>query len=125
MSLPLLQLLEKQLAGAGHRVFTDRHLRTGMEWASEIQREVRGADAVIALLSVASIGSEMLEEEIRVAHEAAQAGGKPNLLPMLHWLPLPARAAAIFPQWGTFIGTVVAFVIALLLLRPWSSAEHH
>jgi hypothetical protein len=78
----VLKLLEAELQRQGHLVFVDRHLRTGMEWAAEIKKQVRAADAVIPVLSVASIGSEMLEEEVREAHETAQRTGKPALLPV-------------------------------------------
>lgn len=93
----ILKLLERELAEQGHDVFIDRHLRTGMEWASEIQRQVRSADAVIPLLSVASMGSEMLEEELRIAHETAQRQGKPRLLPVRvnYEGPLPDALAGV------------------------------
>src|SRR5262249_8275498 len=57
----LLKLLETQLTAQGFSVFVDRHLAIGVEWAKEIERQVRSADAVIPLLSLASIPSEMLQ----------------------------------------------------------------
>jgi class 3 adenylate cyclase len=79
----LLKLLESRLTEAGHRVFIDRHLTVGVEWAREIERQVRTADAVIALLSAASIQSEMLAYEVEIAHAAAQQQqGRPRLLPV-------------------------------------------
>jgi len=64
-------------------VFVDRHLRIGVEWAREIERQVRESDAVIPLLSAASVQSEMLAMEIQVASEAAQQQfGKPRVLPV-------------------------------------------
>ena len=93
----ILELLETELTALGHHVFVDRHLRPGMEWAAEIERQVRAADAVIPLLSVASMGSEMLEEELQVAHENAQRTGKPRLFPVRvnYEGPLPDPLAAI------------------------------
>src|SRR5262249_54256257 len=41
----VLKLLGRELAECGYEVFIDRHLSTGMEWAAEIQRQVRSADA--------------------------------------------------------------------------------
>jgi hypothetical protein len=44
---------------------------------------VRTADAVIPLVSAASVSSEMLAYEVQIAHEAAQQqGGRPRLLPV-------------------------------------------
>src|SRR5271166_5638012 len=79
----VLTWLETQLKAAGHRVFIDRHLDVGIEWAKEIERQVRAADVVIPLLSAASVRSEMMAYEIRTAYEAAQTQkGKPRLLPV-------------------------------------------
>jgi len=79
----VLQFLESQLLASGYTVFIDRHLTIGVEWAREIERQVRSADAVIPLLSAASVTSEMLTYEIQIAHEAAQRqNGRPRLLPV-------------------------------------------
>lgn len=79
----VLKLLESHLLAQGHAVFIDRHLAIGVEWAREIERQVRTADAVIPLLSAASIASEMLSYEVQIAHDAAQKQqGKPRLLPV-------------------------------------------
>jgi len=79
----VLGLVEQQLRAAGHKVFVDRHLRIGVEWAQEIERQVRESDAVIPLISEASLQSEMLSMELQIAHEsAAQQFGKPRILPV-------------------------------------------
>src|SRR6185436_9307130 len=79
----LLDLLEAQLTRHGFQVFIDRPLTIGEEWVKAIEREVRSADAVIPLLSAASIESEMLAYLVQTAHEAArQQEGKPRLLPV-------------------------------------------
>jgi DNA-binding SARP family transcriptional activator len=79
----LLDLLEAQLTQHGFQVFIDRHLTIGEEWVKAIEREVWSADAVVPLLSAASIDSEMLTYLVQTAHEAArQQGGKPRLLPV-------------------------------------------
>lgn len=79
----LLAFLEEGLKAAGHSVFIDRHMTIGVEWAKQIADEIAGADAVVPLISPASVGSEMLAYEIQVAHEAAQAGdGRPRILPI-------------------------------------------
>jgi DNA-binding SARP family transcriptional activator len=94
----LLKLLETQLKSHGFRVFIDRHLEIGVEWAREIERQIRGSDAVVPLLSTASVSSEMLQYEVQIAHEAAQQqNGKPRLLPIRirDTGPLPEGLAAI------------------------------
>jgi TIR domain len=74
----VLKWLETQLTAHGHRVFIDRYLAIGVEWAKEIERQVRGSDAVVPLLSAASVQSEMLSYEVETAHDAAQKQrGKP------------------------------------------------
>jgi AAA-like domain/TIR domain len=94
----VLKLLEAGLVADGHSVFIDRQLSIGVEWAREIERQLRSADAVIPLLSAASISSEMLAYEVQVAHEAAQhRQGKPRLVPVRvdYDGPLPDALAGI------------------------------
>lgn len=79
----VMRMLEAELKAQGHEVFIDRHTGVGVEWAKEIEREMRTADAVIPLVSAASVSSEMLAYEVQIAHEAAQQqGGRPRLLPV-------------------------------------------
>jgi tRNA A-37 threonylcarbamoyl transferase component Bud32 len=79
----ILVMLEKELRDQGYEVFIDRHMSIGVEWAQEIERQVRSADVVIPLLSAASVSSEMLTYEVQTANDAAQKqGGKPRLLPV-------------------------------------------
>lgn len=94
----LLKLIETQLVSQKYQVFVDRHMTIGVEWAQEIERQVRSADAVIPLLSAASISSEMLAYEVQIAQEAAQQqNGKPRLLPVRvnYEGPLPESLAGI------------------------------
>jgi class 3 adenylate cyclase len=79
----LLQALEAGFRARGYAVFIDRHLAVGVEWAREIERQIRTADAVVPLLSAASIQSEMFAYEVELAFEAAQQQhGRPRLLPV-------------------------------------------
>ena len=79
----VLLMLEAELKAQGHEVFVDRHAGGGVEWAKEIEQQVRTADAVIPLVSAASASSEMLAYEVQIAHEAAQQqNGRPRLLPV-------------------------------------------
>lgn len=94
----LVKLIEAHLAADGCTVFIDRHLTMGVEWAREIEARIRSADAVIPLLSVDSIYSEMLGFEIESAHEASQLQhGRPRLLPIRvnYTGPLPEPLASI------------------------------
>lgn len=93
----LLKLLESKFRAQGHSVFIDRHLSIGVEWAREIERQVRGADIVVPLLSALSVTSEMLAYEVQIASDAAQKGGKPRLLPVRinYEDPLPESMAAL------------------------------
>ncbi|HJQ32393.1 MAG TPA: AAA-like domain-containing protein [Pyrinomonadaceae bacterium] len=78
----VLRLLEGALAAEGLGVFVDRNMKVGVEWAKEIERQVRTAGAVVPLLSAASMSSEMLAYELQIAHEAAQRAGRPRILPV-------------------------------------------
>src|SRR5688572_5848457 len=79
----LSRALEEALARNGYTIFLDRHLNVGVEWAREIERQLCTADAVVVLLSAASVQSEMLGFEVEIAAEAAQRqGGRPRLLPV-------------------------------------------
>jgi hypothetical protein len=79
----VLRILEDRLIEYGHTVFIDRHLKIGVQWASEINKRIREADAVIPLISMESLNSEMMVQEIETAYRAAKkTGGKPLLLPI-------------------------------------------
>jgi serine/threonine protein kinase len=79
----LLLWLEDEFTRHGHQVFVDRHLAIGVEWAKEVESQVRLSDAVVLLLSAASVQSEMLAYEIQIAQDEAQKRqGKPVLLPI-------------------------------------------
>ena len=94
----LLQFLEDQLKQRQFSVFIDRHLTLGVEWAKEIERQIRTADAVVPLLSATSAASEMMGFEIEIAHETAQTQqGRPRLLPVrvAYPDPLPEPLASV------------------------------
>jgi hypothetical protein len=94
----LLHFLESRLDQKGILVFIDRHLSLGVEWAQEIERQIRTADAVIPLLSAEAAESEMMGFEIEIAHESAQTQhGRPVILPIRvnYHDPLPEPLASI------------------------------
>ena len=79
----VLRMIERELTHRGFNVWVDRHLSLGIEWAKEVERRIRTADAVVPLLSSSSIQSEMFCFEIENAHDAAQEQhGSPRLLPV-------------------------------------------
>ena len=66
-----------------HEVFIDQKILVGTSWAKLIEAKIYQCDFLIVLLSEHSVHSEMLETEIRMAHEFAQAqSGKPAILPV-------------------------------------------
>ena len=79
----IMQSLLQKLSNRGCRVFVDRHIAVGVEWAREIERKIGGADAVIPLLSANSVRSEMLGYELDLARSFAERQhGKPRILPI-------------------------------------------
>ncbi len=79
----VMRALEEKLTSQGYRVFVDRHLAVGVDWAREIENKIGSADAVVALLSASSVQSEMLSYEVQLAHSFSERqNGKPRLLPV-------------------------------------------
>ena len=102
----LVDFIESQLGNDRFSVFIDRCLTVGMDWAREIEKRIRSADAVIVLLSAESINSEMLSFEIETAHEAAQLQAwRPSLLPVRvdYTGPLPEPLAGILDRIQYFL----------------------
>ena len=56
----------------GHHVFVDRHMAIGVEWAKELEEQLRASQAVVLLLSAQGVRSEMLAWEVQIAHDEAQ-----------------------------------------------------
>ena len=76
--LQVFQALAQQ-----HQVFIDQKMLVGTRWAERIEAEIGQADFLITFLSGQSVHSEMVEAEIRMAHNLAQLqGGKPGILPV-------------------------------------------
>lgn len=106
----VLNAIEEQLGSLGHQVFIDRHLKIGVEWAKAIEERIRASDAVIAILSDASVGSEMLEYELEIAADEFRKRGKPHLLPV--------RIGTDRPLDG-----VIGSIVNKLHFTVWSGAE--
>lgn len=102
----LMRMCEAQLKQNGYSVFIDRHLTMGVDWAREIEGQIRSADVVIPLLSADAIHSEMLGFEIETANETAQMNhGKPRLLPVRvnYTGPLPEPLSSILDHIQYFL----------------------
>jgi class 3 adenylate cyclase len=78
----ILAAIEQHLITRGLRVFIDRHLKIGVEWAKAIEEQIRASDWVIAIVSDSALGSEMLEYELEVAADEHRKRGKPFILPV-------------------------------------------
>ena len=78
----VLLVLEKELSSRGYHIFIDRHMTVGIQWAKEIEHQIRTAEAVIPLLSAISVQSEMLAYELKIAQETLHQKGRPHLLPV-------------------------------------------
>lgn len=78
----VVDLLERGLPDFGYRVFIDRHLTIGVEWAQAIEREIRSADAIVVVLSDKAAASEMVLFELQTAIDQYQQSGKPRILPI-------------------------------------------
>ncbi|MBI2926561.1 MAG: AAA-like domain-containing protein [Verrucomicrobia bacterium] len=94
----VLQTLEQRLTQEGFSVLVDRRVSLGVDWARAIEQTIRSADAVVPLLSPASVQSEMLALEVEIAHEAAQQQqGRPHVVPVFldYDDPLPEPLASI------------------------------
>ena len=79
VALQILEALEEQ-----HNVFLDQTMLVGTQWAERIEAEIGQADIFIALLSAESVHSEMVEDEIALAHHLSRfrSDGTPVILPV-------------------------------------------
>jgi hypothetical protein len=66
--------LYRSLAARGHEVFIDKRLSIGTEWAKKIQEAIGRARFFVVLLSAEAILSDMLRQEVALAHERRRNG---------------------------------------------------
>jgi serine/threonine protein kinase len=72
-----------QALSSQHEVFIDQTMLVGSQWVGRIMEELHRTDFLITLLSEHSVNSEMVQEEIRVAHNLAEPQrGSPVILPV-------------------------------------------
>ena len=72
----------KGLARAGHEVFIDMRMKVGIDWSAEIMRRIDWCEFLIVLLSKDAVASEMVQEEVRLAHHRRKQDGTPVILPV-------------------------------------------
>lgn len=69
--------------GQRHDVFIDQAMLVGTRWAEQIEAELRRTDALIVLLSDNSVRSEMVLQEVSLAHDIYKSNGeRPRILPV-------------------------------------------
>ena len=66
----LVCTLEEALTESGYGAYVDRHLRISVDWARSVDEKIRSADSVLAVISDASLRSEMLRYELEVVADA-------------------------------------------------------
>jgi len=72
----LVQFLKKFLGEHDHNVFLDTQIQLGTEWIKEIERQIKSAEFFIVLLSKESILSDMVRQEVKLAHQLVKKRGK-------------------------------------------------
>jgi hypothetical protein len=78
----LADFLRDELKRAGHEVFIDVGMTVGVEWGKEIARRIEWCQFLIVLLSEESVTSEMMQEEVHLAHERRKKDNTPVILPI-------------------------------------------
>lgn len=65
-----------------HIILIDQNIQLGKDWAKQINDDIRSSDAIILLLSEHSVNSEMVLEEVKLAHQLWQTQSRPLILPI-------------------------------------------
>ena len=66
------QKLAAAVTGAGHEVWWDRQIHGGSRFATEIDRALKDAEAIVVLWSETSIRSAWVQDEAAEAEEVAR-----------------------------------------------------
>lgn len=82
----LARALAEYLEARNHAVFVDTQILVGAKWVEEIERQIHAAQYFIVLISKESIRSDMVRQEIVLAHQLSQRKDKPLII-------LPIRVA--------------------------------
>ncbi len=74
--------LTRRLGESGYQTFVDEKIKAGTDWLEEIKARIRWCDYLVVLLSENSMDSEMVLEEVRMAHQIQRRQGRPHLIPV-------------------------------------------
>ncbi len=77
----LAEALAQALRARRHPVFIDQQIEIGTRWVDEIERQIRASSFFVAVLSADSIRSDMVRQELALAHEL-ELDGKMRILPI-------------------------------------------
>ena len=78
----LALVLVERLGRAGCEVFIDQGMAVGVDWSAEIDRRIAWCDYLVVLISEESVASEMVQAEVRRAHQASKSEGRSKILPI-------------------------------------------
>jgi len=78
----LAHAMRDRFGAAGHDVFIDVGMKVGTDWVAEIARRIAWCDSLIVLLSKSAAESEMVQAEVRLAHQRRRRDGRPAILPV-------------------------------------------
>lgn len=78
----LALVLVERLGRAGCEVFIDQGMAVGIDWSAEIDRRIAWCDYLVVLISQDSVTSEMVQAEVRRAHQASKSEGRSKILPI-------------------------------------------
>lgn len=72
----IARFLAAHLTANRIEVFTDKQISVGTKWADEIGRQIKASDYFVVLLSKQSILSDMVRQEVKLAHGLTQEAGR-------------------------------------------------
>ena len=78
----LANRFRQAFADQGHAAFIDTRIAVGTDWSQEILKQLQVSDFFVLLLSEASARSEMVQTEVRLAHQGQRKDGRPVILPV-------------------------------------------
>ena len=78
----LAKFLVDFLEQRGHRVFIDNQMLIGIDWVKDIESHIKAAEAFLVLLSKDSIRSDMVRQEVKLAHEMIRQKPGYKILPV-------------------------------------------
>jgi hypothetical protein len=74
--------LKELLEAEGQDAYIDLDIPVGEDWSEVLDRRIKTSDFFIVLLSRESARSEMVQAEIKLAHEYCKEQGRPRTLPV-------------------------------------------